>query len=223
MIFCLFVCFPHRNAQHGIRTSPILSSTSEHRLHHHDSSYDMSSLTSQQQQQQQDDNQDVNFIPIIKIRDQQAIRTGEFHPNGNYYAIGSNSKLLRIFHYEPSLQSKSEKDGNQLDQRFINGFFLFMTNNDSFFSNLNFSNSHELIEPDEIYARTNYHKGSIYWSVMCFMLQFCSFIKFRVFSLHTVWHGINWEIYWQLVPMIKRLKYCHSIRTRQHFQRMKSI
>ncbi|XP_046919464.2 WD repeat-containing protein 47 [Dermatophagoides farinae] len=132
-------CLDDNNIKHGIRTSPILSSTSEHRLHH-DSSYDMSSLTSQQQQQQQDDNQDVNFIPIIKIRDQQAIRTGEFHPSGNYYAIGSNSKLLRIFHYEPSLQSKSEKDGNQLDQ----------------------SNSHELIEPDEIYARTNYHKGSIY-------------------------------------------------------------
>ncbi|XP_059157386.1 WD repeat-containing protein 47-like [Physella acuta] len=36
------------------------------------------------------------FIPVTKLEDQQAIRTIAFHPKGNFYAIGSNSKMLRV-------------------------------------------------------------------------------------------------------------------------------
>ncbi|UXI21211.1 hypothetical protein NH340_JMT07154 [Sarcoptes scabiei] len=36
---------------------------------------------------------------LILIRDQQAIRAADFHPTGNFYASGSNSKLLRVFRY----------------------------------------------------------------------------------------------------------------------------
>ncbi|CAG5127694.1 unnamed protein product [Candidula unifasciata] len=36
------------------------------------------------------------FIPVTRLEDSQAIRTVAFHPSGNFYAIGSNSKMLRV-------------------------------------------------------------------------------------------------------------------------------
>lgn len=40
-----------------------------------------------------------HFVPFTKLEDPQAIRAAEFHPSGEYYAIGSNSKTLRICAY----------------------------------------------------------------------------------------------------------------------------
>lgn len=39
------------------------------------------------------------FIPYNKLEDSQAIRAVDFHPNGEVYAIGSNSRTLRICSY----------------------------------------------------------------------------------------------------------------------------
>ncbi|KAF0299844.1 WD repeat-containing protein 47 [Amphibalanus amphitrite] len=39
------------------------------------------------------------FIPVTSLEDVQAIRCAEFHPFGKLYAIGSNSKTLRICSY----------------------------------------------------------------------------------------------------------------------------
>ncbi|XP_046371434.2 WD repeat-containing protein 47-like isoform X5 [Haliotis rufescens] len=36
------------------------------------------------------------FVAVSTLEDQQAIRTVAFHPNGDFYAVGSNSKILRI-------------------------------------------------------------------------------------------------------------------------------
>ncbi|GFR78804.1 WD repeat-containing protein 47 [Elysia marginata] len=36
------------------------------------------------------------FIPVTRLEDSQAIRTIAFHPKGNFYAVGSNSKMLRV-------------------------------------------------------------------------------------------------------------------------------
>ena len=36
------------------------------------------------------------FIPVASLEDAQAIRTVTFHPAGNLFAVGSNSKVLRI-------------------------------------------------------------------------------------------------------------------------------
>ncbi|GFO45645.1 WD repeat-containing protein 47 [Plakobranchus ocellatus] len=36
------------------------------------------------------------FIPVTRMEDCQAIRTVAFHPKGNFYAVGSNSKMLRV-------------------------------------------------------------------------------------------------------------------------------
>lgn len=39
------------------------------------------------------------FVPVTRLEDAQAIRAAEFHPSGNLYAIGSNSKTLRVCGY----------------------------------------------------------------------------------------------------------------------------
>ncbi|CAG2169121.1 unnamed protein product [Oppiella nova] len=43
-----------------------------------------------------------HFVPITRLDDAQAIRAAEFHPNGQLYAIGSNSKTLRLCGYPKS-------------------------------------------------------------------------------------------------------------------------
>ncbi|OQV24381.1 WD repeat-containing protein 47 [Hypsibius exemplaris] len=39
------------------------------------------------------------FIPIQTVKDTAAIRCAAFHPSGNFYAVGSNSQILRICSY----------------------------------------------------------------------------------------------------------------------------
>lgn len=50
------------------------------------------------------DNADLNggrprFIAVTTLEDVQAVRCAEFHPGGQLYAVGSNSKTLRICAY----------------------------------------------------------------------------------------------------------------------------
>jgi len=39
------------------------------------------------------------FMPVCTLEDAQAIRCGDFHPSGRIYAVGSNSKALRLCQY----------------------------------------------------------------------------------------------------------------------------
>lgn len=39
------------------------------------------------------------FVAVTTLEDVQAVRCAEFHPNGTLYAVGSNSKTLRICAY----------------------------------------------------------------------------------------------------------------------------
>lgn len=39
------------------------------------------------------------FVAVTTLEDVQAVRCAEFHPHGNIYAVGSNSKTLRICSY----------------------------------------------------------------------------------------------------------------------------
>lgn len=39
------------------------------------------------------------FVPVTALEDVQAVRCAEFHPHGKLYAVGSNSKTLRICAY----------------------------------------------------------------------------------------------------------------------------
>lgn len=43
------------------------------------------------------------FMPVNSLEDIQAIRCAEFHPNGRLYAVGSNSKTLRLCAYPEKL------------------------------------------------------------------------------------------------------------------------
>lgn len=36
------------------------------------------------------------FIPVTTLEDQQAVRAVAFHPQGDLYAVGANSKTLRV-------------------------------------------------------------------------------------------------------------------------------
>ena len=49
------------------------------------------------------------FIKVTTLEDVQAVRCAEFHPNGKLYAVGSNSKTLRICQYpSPSVAQVKE-------------------------------------------------------------------------------------------------------------------
>lgn len=39
------------------------------------------------------------FVAVTSLEDVQAVRCAEFHPGGQLYAVGSNSKTLRICTY----------------------------------------------------------------------------------------------------------------------------
>ena len=39
------------------------------------------------------------FVSVTCLEDAQAIRAVAFHPRGNYYAVGSNSKVLRVVQF----------------------------------------------------------------------------------------------------------------------------
>lgn len=49
------------------------------------------------------------FVPVTTLDDIQAVRCAEFHPRGQVYAVGSNSKTLRICSYpDVSLVSENQ-------------------------------------------------------------------------------------------------------------------
>ena len=55
------------------------------------------------------------FIKVTTLEDVQAVRCAEFHPNGKLYAVGSNSKTLRICQY-PSPSVAQVKDDHETYQ-----------------------------------------------------------------------------------------------------------
>uniref|UniRef100_A0A672FRT2 CTLH domain-containing protein n=1 Tax=Salarias fasciatus TaxID=181472 RepID=A0A672FRT2_SALFA len=47
------------------------------------------------------------FVPVHSLEDTQAVRAVAFHPSGSLYAVGSNSKTLRVCAYPDSLDTSS--------------------------------------------------------------------------------------------------------------------
>lgn len=43
-----------------------------------------------------DDDRTIKYTPVSILEDTQAVRAVAFHPEGGIYAIGANSKMLRI-------------------------------------------------------------------------------------------------------------------------------
>ncbi|GAU99644.1 hypothetical protein RvY_10612 [Ramazzottius varieornatus] len=46
-----------------------------------------------------------SFVPVQFVRDTAAIRCAAFHPSGDFYAVGSNSQVLRVCAYPSTLMS----------------------------------------------------------------------------------------------------------------------
>ena len=86
------------------------------------------------------------FLPVSTLEDVQAIRCAEFHPGGKLFAVGSNSKTLRICAYPTDILAGTLGKGNKAD-----GINNAITGG----------------PPTVLFKRTKHHKGSIYclaWS-----------------------------------------------------------
>ncbi|XP_054719463.1 WD repeat-containing protein 47-like [Uloborus diversus] len=59
------------------------------------------------------DGKKPHFIMVTRLEDAQAIRAAEFHPSGQLYAIGSNSKTLRICAYPKVVDLKEDHVAHQ--------------------------------------------------------------------------------------------------------------
>lgn len=46
----------------------------------------------------------VQFVPVCRLEDPQAIRAASFHPTGRFFAVGTNSKQMHICRY-PDVRS----------------------------------------------------------------------------------------------------------------------
>ncbi|XP_017461790.1 PREDICTED: WD repeat-containing protein 47-like, partial [Rhagoletis zephyria] len=104
---------------HGLRSS--LSSPSPHpnHLHHHQHSQHSQHTSHQHSVDLSNDNdtnnttnEAIRFVSVANFEDQQAIRTAEFHPSGRYFAIGSNSKQLRVFQYSSQDSNNNTADSD---------------------------------------------------------------------------------------------------------------
>ncbi|XP_040028212.2 WD repeat-containing protein 47 isoform X3 [Gasterosteus aculeatus] len=58
------------------------------------------------------------FVPVHTLEDTQAIRAVAFHPSGSLYAVGSNSKTLRVCAYPETLDSSGSSPIKQPVVRF---------------------------------------------------------------------------------------------------------
>lgn len=49
----------------------------------------------------------AKFVMVNTLEDTQAVRAVAFHPTGTLYAVGSNSKTLRVCAYPDTLDTRS--------------------------------------------------------------------------------------------------------------------
>lgn len=54
----------------------------------------------------QDDKPKSSFTAVHILEDTQAVRAVAFHPSGTLYAVGSNSKTLRVCMYPQDLSAR---------------------------------------------------------------------------------------------------------------------
>lgn len=93
-----------------VRQNSVLSNTYDVRAQ--ESHYDVVKSIKQEPRQELDPSNGSNngrprFVPVTALEDVQAVRCAEFHPHGKLYAVGSNSKTLRICSY-PKLHDVRE-------------------------------------------------------------------------------------------------------------------
>jgi len=111
------------------------------------------------------------------IEDSHPIRTSCFSSKGDYFAIGTNSKSIKLFHIKPVLQRFNKKNSYNFKSDFHQSNNLLYQNiNNNLFNNRNqiqnFNNnfnSNEAIDDIKmVFEQANHHMGSIYcldWSL----------------------------------------------------------
>ncbi|XP_023662323.1 WD repeat-containing protein 47 [Paramormyrops kingsleyae] len=67
---------------------------------------------------QEDDKPKAQFVAVNKLEDTQAVRAVAFHPSGALYAVGSNSKTLRVCAYPDVLDTSGSDPSKQPVVRF---------------------------------------------------------------------------------------------------------
>ncbi|XP_065213396.1 WD repeat-containing protein 47 isoform X2 [Planococcus citri] len=85
------------NVMNGPKQLPQIVNGAKH--NHLDNHYDSVKNTRQDGDGQSSNGNRPRFLPVTTLEDVQAIRCAEFHPQGSLYAVGSNSKTLRICAY----------------------------------------------------------------------------------------------------------------------------
>ncbi|XP_076880432.1 WD repeat-containing protein 47b isoform X2 [Brachyhypopomus gauderio] len=63
----------------------------------------------------QDEKPKSSFVVVHTLEDTQAVRAVAFHPSGTLYAVGSNSKTLRVCTYPQNLSTSTESPVRQPD------------------------------------------------------------------------------------------------------------
>ena len=112
------------------------------------------------------------------IEDSHPIRTSCFSSKGDYFAIGTNSKSIKLFHIKPVLQRFNKKNSynfksdlhqsnNLLYQNINNNLFNNNRNQIQNFNN-NFNSNEAIDDIKMVFEQANHHMGSIYcldWSL----------------------------------------------------------
>ncbi|XP_026556221.1 WD repeat-containing protein 47 isoform X1 [Pseudonaja textilis] len=122
---------------------------------------DSSGSTRKPGSDEQDDKSKKQFICIDTLEDTQAVRAVAFHPSGTLYAVGSNSKTLRVCGYPDFPDSSSSTAVPQklvfdLGRSALSSSVKMTTNGNS-----------TPKQPVVHFKRNKHHKGSIYcvaWS-----------------------------------------------------------
>ncbi|XP_077188908.1 WD repeat-containing protein 47 isoform X2 [Paroedura picta] len=109
----------------------------------------------------EDDKSTKQFICINTLEDTQAVRAVAFHPSGTMYAVGSNSKTLRVCAY-PDLQDSSSSSA-------VPRKLVFDLGRSSLSSSVKMTTNggNTPKQPVVRFKRNKHHKGSIYcvaWS-----------------------------------------------------------
>ena len=96
----------------------------------------------------------------------QAVRCAEFHPGGRFWAVGSNSKTLRICQY-PEVADLRWLPFTYIFSCHYYSILTIWAIEHAFKSCLFFREGHTTYQPTVMFKRTKHHKGSIYclaWS-----------------------------------------------------------
>lgn len=112
------------------------------------------------------------------IEDSHPIRTSCFSSRGDYFAIGTNSKSIKLFHIKPVLQRFNKKNSYnfkndlQLNSNNQKNILFNNNNNTNNKGNLNYNfnniNNGEIDDIKMVFEQANHHMGSIYcldWSL----------------------------------------------------------